>query len=118
MQALFFRRAFPYPDTLPAFTLAQIFEAVPEFLFETFLRMQLIAISQRHEKIEIFLQVCLSRHTDTPGYEIVPLTPQVQFRKELRVLVILAVWQQSLYDLPFPFAFIGKNILGRLLTVL
>ena len=31
-------------------------------------------------------------YTDTPGYEIVPLTPRVQFRKELRVLVILAVW--------------------------
>ena len=43
------------------------------------------------------LQIRFPRHADAAGDEVVPLSPQVQFRKEFRVLVVLAVGRHCMF---------------------
>lgn len=63
-----------------------------------------IKICDRYKEIEI-LQIRFPRHADAAGDEVVPLSSQVQFRKEFRVLVILAIGQHSFYDLALSLPF-------------
>lgn len=51
------------------------------------------------------LQIRFSSHADAAGYEVVPFSPKVQFRKQFRVLVILAIGQHSFYDLALSLPF-------------
>ena len=64
--------------------------------------MKSIRVGESYKEIEI-LQIRFPRHADAAGDEVVPLSSQVQFRKEFRVLVILAIGQHSFYDLALSF---------------
>lgn len=46
-----------------------------------------------YEIVEL-LQICLPRHTDTAGYEVLFLAPQIQFDKQLRFSIVLKIWTQ------------------------
>ena len=60
--------------------------------------MQSIRVGESYEMGEI-LQTCFPSHTDTAGDEVVPLSSQIEFRKQFRVRIVLAIGQHSLDDL-------------------
>ena len=103
-QALLFGGAFPYAHALPALPVRIVPQAGTQTLFEGLFGMQRIRVGESHEMGEL-LQIRFPRHADAAGDEIVPLSPKVQFRKEFRVLVILAIGQHTLDNLVFPFSF-------------